>query len=341
MFGLFSIDIGIDLGTANTLVYVKNRGIVIREPSVAAIDAYTRKVRSVGTEAKNMLGRTPGGMIAIRPLKDGVISDFEVTEQMLRRYIRKVSGNFNLAGPRVLIAIPSGITPVERRAVEDSAYNAGARTVILMPEPFVAAVGVGLPVDEPAANMIVDIGGGTTEIAVISLSGIVLKRSIRVGGDEMDEAIINHLKQAYTLHIGPRTAEEIKIRIGSAFALDQELKMEVRGQDSVAGLPKMITVSSQEIREALMPTLREIGDMIRKALEMCPPELSSDLVDRGFFMAGGGALLRGIDSYLSRTTGLPVLLAEDPLSAVANGTAVLLRDPEKLLLYRMMTESIY
>lgn len=340
MFGLFSKDIGIDLGTANTLIYVKDRGIVVREPSVVAIDVHTRKVREVGKEAKKMLGRTPGNMRVIRPLKDGVISDFEACEEMLRRFIRKVDSRFSIGGPRVVIAVPSGITKVERRAVEESAYNAGARSVILLEEPFVAAIGVGLPIEEASANMIVDVGGGTTEIAIISLSGIVLKKSIRVGGDEMDDAILSYLKQAYTLNIGQRTAEEIKIRIGSAYRLDKELKMEVRGQDSVAGLPKMIKVTSQEIREALSSTMQEIAIMIRKALELCPPELSSDLVDRGFFMAGGGSLLRGIDSYLSETTGLPVLIAEDPLTAVVNGAGIALENVELLLEYKKATENI-
>lgn len=340
MFGLFSKDIGIDLGTANTLIYVKDKGIVVREPSVVAIDVFTRKVHQVGEEAKRMLGRTPGNLRAVRPLKDGVISDFEACEEMLRRFIRKVDSRYSLGGPRVVIAVPSGITKVERRAVEESAYNAGARSVILLEEPFVAAIGVGLPIEEAAANMIVDVGGGTTEIAIISLSGIVLKKSIRVGGDEMDDAIINYLKQAYTLNIGHRTAEEIKIRIGSAYRLDRELKMEVRGQDSVAGLPKMIRVSSQEIREALSSTVQEIASMIRKALETCPPELSSDLVDRGFFMAGGGALLRGIDAYLSEATGLPVLIAEDPLTAVANGAGIALENVELLLEYKKATENM-
>ncbi len=341
VLGIFSKDIGIDLGTANTLIYVKDKGIVVREPSVVAIDAFTRKVYCVGDEAKKMLGRTPGNLRAVRPLKDGVISDFEVTEEMLRHFIRKVESRFSLGGPRVVVAVPSGITKVERRAVEESAYNAGARSVILLEEPFVAAIGVGLPIDEAAANMIVDIGGGTTEIAIISLSGIVLKRSIRVGGDEMDDAIMNYLKQAYTLVIGQRTAEEIKIRIGSAYPLDEEISMEVRGQDSVAGLPKMIEITSEEIRDALGGPLKEIADLIRKALELCPAELSSDLVDRGFFLAGGGALLRGLDNYLSEITGLPVLLAEDPLTAVVNGAGMALENIELLLEYKKATDNLY
>ncbi|MCG8525239.1 MAG: rod shape-determining protein [Opitutales bacterium] len=340
VFGLFSKDIGIDLGTANTLIYVKDKGIVVREPSVVAVDVFTRKVHQVGDEAKKMLGRTPGNLRAVRPLKDGVISDFEACEEMLRRFIRKVDSQFSIGGPRVVIAVPSGITKVERRAVEESAYNAGARSVVLLEEPFVAAIGAGLPIDEASANMIVDIGGGTTEIAIISLSGIVLKRSIRVGGDEMDDAIINFLKQKYTLNIGQRTAEEIKIRIGSAYKLDKELKMEVRGQDSVAGLPRMVNITSQEIRKALSGTLQEITTMIRKALEICPPELSSDLVDRGFFLAGGGALLRGLDTYLSEITGLPVLVAEDPLTAVASGAGIALENVELLLEYKKATENM-
>ena len=309
LFGYFSNDIGIDLGTANTLVYVKDKGIVLREPSVVALDTVTRKVRAVGDEAKKMLGRTPGNITAIRPMKDGVIADFDVTEAMLRYFIRKVSSGSFRAPPRVVIAIPSGITEVEKRAVKDSALHAGARDVITIPEPMAAAIGVGLPIDEPAANMIVDIGGGTTEIAIISLNGIVFSKSIRVAGDELDAAIINYMKRAYNLLIGERTAEEIKLRVGSAYPLDEELTMEVKGRDSVAGLPKTIHITSQEI-----------------TLERCPPELSADLVDRGFVMAGGGALIRGIDRLLSEKTGLPVLVADDPLSAVANGTGAVLND---------------
>jgi rod shape-determining protein MreB and related proteins len=340
VFGLFSKDIGIDLGTANTLIYLKDKGIVVREPSVVAKDRFTGKVHKVGLEAKLMLGRTPGNLVAIRPLKDGVISDFEACEDMLKHFIMKVDGRFSLSGPRVLIAVPSGITKVERRAVQESARNAGATKVILLEEPFVAAIGVGLPIAEASANMIVDIGGGTTEIAIISLAGIVLKKSIRVGGDEMDDSVINYLKNSHTLNIGHRTAEDIKIAIGSAYKLDQELTMEVRGQDSASGLPKMVRVTSQEIREALTGTVKEIADMIRKALEQCPPELAADLVDRGFFLAGGGALLRGIDSYLSESTGLPVLIAEDPLTAVANGTGKALEDMELLLEYTKATENL-
>jgi rod shape-determining protein MreB len=330
-FGYFSNDIGIDLGTANTLVYVKDKGIVLREPSVVAISTSSRKVLAVGEEAKRMLGRTPGNIQAIRPMKDGVIADFDITEAMLRYFIRKVHSNSFRVAPRVIIAIPSGITEVEKRAVKESATHAGAREVLTIEEPMAAAIGVGLPVDEPAANMIVDIGGGTTEIAIISLAGVVFSKSIRVAGDELDNAIINYMKRAYNLLIGERTAEEIKIKIGSAYPLEEELTMEVKGRDSVAGLPKTIHITSQEIREALGDTIAAIVDAVRNALERCPPELSADLVDRGFVMAGGGSLLRNIDRLLSEKTGLPVTVADDPLSAVANGTGVVLSDLNFLL----------
>jgi rod shape-determining protein MreB len=331
LFGYFSNDIGIDLGTANTLVYVKDKGIVLREPSVVAISTSTRKVLAVGEEAKRMLGRTPGNILAIRPMKDGVIADFDITEAMLRYFIRKVHSNAFRVAPRVIIAIPSGITEVEKRAVKESATHAGAREVLTIEEPMAAAIGVGLPVEEPAANMIVDIGGGTTEIAIISLAGVVFSKSIRVAGDELDNAIINYMKRAYNLLIGERTAEEIKIRIGSAYPLEEELAMEVKGRDSVAGLPKTIHITSQEIREALADTITAIVDAVRNALERCPPELSADLVDRGFVMAGGGSLIRNIDRLLSEKTGLPVTVADDPLSAVANGTGVVLSDLSFLL----------
>ena len=326
LLGYFSNDIGIDLGTANTLVYVRDKGIILREPSVVAIDTQTRHVRAVGDEAKRMLGRTPGNITAIRPMKDGVIADFDVTEAMLRYFIRKAHSNALRVAPRVVIAIPSGITEVEKRAVKDSATRAGARDVITIPEPMAAAIGVGLPIDEPAANMIVDIGGGTTEIAIISLSGIVFSKSIRIAGDELDAAIVNYMKRAYNLLIGERTSEEIKLRVGSAYPLDEELTMEVKGRDSVAGLPKTIHITSQEIREALSDTIGAIVDAVRTTLERCPPELSADLVDRGFVLAGGGSLIRGIDRLLSEKTGLPVTVAEDPLSAVANGTGAVLND---------------
>jgi rod shape-determining protein MreB and related proteins len=330
-FGFLSNDIGIDLGTANTLVFAKDKGIVLREPSVVAIHTGTRKVHAVGLDAKKMLGRTPGNITALRPMRDGVIADFEITEAMLRYFIKKVHSNMSVVPPRVVVAVPSGITEVERRAVRESAIHAGARDVLLLEEPMAAAIGVGLPIDEPAANMIVDIGGGTTEVAIISLAGIVYSKSIRVGGDELDAAIINYMKRAYNLLIGERTAEEIKVKIGSAAPLDEELSLEVKGRDSVAGLPKTLHISSQEIREALTDTINAIVDLVRNALERCPPELSADLVDRGFVLAGGGALLKNLDHLLSDATGLPVIIADDPLSAVAHGTGAVLEDLASLL----------
>jgi len=327
LLGFFSSDIGIDLGTANTLVYVRDRGIVLREPSVVAIQAGTTRVLAVGEEAKRMLGRTPGNIVAIRPLRHGVISDFEITEAMLRYFIRKVHGNRNgMVRPRVIISVPSGITEVEKRAVKESAAHAGAREVYLIEEPMAAAIGVGLPVHEPSGNMIVDMGGGTTEVAIISLAGIVHSRSVRVGGDEMDEAIIQYMKRVYNLMIGERTAEEIKMSIGSAYPLGEEMSMEVKGRDLVAGLPKTITITSEEIREALQEPVSAIVEAIRITLERCPPELSSDLVDRGIVLAGGTSLLRGIDKLIAEQTGLPVHRAEDPLSAVAEGTGVVLSE---------------
>ncbi len=326
LLGLFSSDIGIDLGTANTLVYVKDRGIVLREPSVVAIQAGTNRVLAVGEEAKRMLGRTPGSIVAIRPLKAGVIADFEITEAMLRYFIRKVHGRRKWVRPRVIVAVPSGITEVEKRAVKDSATHAGAREVYLIEEPMAAAIGVGLPVQEPAGNMIVDIGGGTTEVALISLAGIVFSRSVRVGGDEMDDAIVQYMKRVYNLMIGERTAEEIKIQIGSAYALEEEMTMEVKGRDLITGLPKTLTITSQEIREALQEPVTTIVETVRSALERCPPELAADLVDRGIVLAGGGSLLRGIDKLLAEQTGLPVHRADDPMSAVAEGTGVVLNE---------------
>src|SRR5216110_2766179 len=326
-FGWLSSDIGIDLGTANTLVYVKDQGIVLREPSVVAVQAGTNKVLAVGDEAKRMLGRTPANIVAVRPLKDGVISDFEVTEAMLRHFISKVHNRRRVrARPRVVIAVPSGITEVEKRAVRESAAHAGAREVYLIEEPMAAAIGVGLPVQDPAGNMIIDIGGGTTEVALISLSGIVFSRSVRVAGDELDEAIMQYMKRAYNLMVGERTAEEIKIKIGSAYPIEKETSMEVKGRDLVAGLPKTLTITSQEVREALLEPIATIVDSVRVTLERCPPELSADLVDRGLVLAGGCALLRGLDRLLSEETGLPVHVAEDPLSAVAEGTGKCLNE---------------
>ncbi|HOV34295.1 MAG TPA: rod shape-determining protein [Candidatus Hydrogenedens sp.] len=315
----FSHDMAIDLGTANTLVYVKGQGIVLSEPSVVAINKDTGRVRAVGNEAKNMIGRTPGNIVAIRPMKDGVIADFETTQQMLRYFIQKVHNRKRLIWPRVAVGVPSGITAVERRAVTESAMQAGAKKVYIIEEPMAAAIGAGLPVHEPQGSMIVDIGGGTTEVAVISLGGIVFSKSVRVAGDEMDQAIINHMKRAYGMMIGERTAEEIKIAIASAFPLKQELELQVKGRDQISGLPRIITITSEEIRESLREPVSKIVEAVRVTLERTPPELSSDIVDRGVVLAGGGALLRGLDQLLSKETGLHVSIAEDPLSAVVLG----------------------
>jgi rod shape-determining protein MreB len=330
-FGRKAKDIGIDLGTANTLVYVKDHGIVLREPSVVAVRSGTNEVIAVGDEAKRMLGRVPAGITAIRPLKDGVIADFRVTEAMLRHFFSKVHNNRRMGrGPRVVIAVPSGITEVERRAVSESALQAGARFVHLIEEPMAAAIGVGMPVEEAVGNMIVDIGGGTTEVAIISLSGIVYSRSVRVAGDELDEALVNYMRRSYNLMIGERTAEEIKLRVGSAFPLGKETTMEVRGRDMVAGLPKNIVITSQEVREAMLEPLNAIIDAVRNTLERCPPELAADLVERGIMLAGGGALLRGLDKLLAEETSLPVHVAEDPLSAVGEGAGRALSSLELL-----------
>jgi rod shape-determining protein MreB and related proteins len=321
LLGFFSSDMGIDLGTANTLVYVKGQGVVLCEPSVVAIEKDTNNVLAVGEEAKRMLGRTPGNIVAIRPLKDGVIADFDITEAMLRYFIRKVNSKNSLVSPRVVIAVPSGITEVEKRAVRDSAERAGARSpVYLIEEPIAAAIGVGLPIHEPGGNMIIDIGGGTTEMAVISLGGIVYSKSIRIGGDECDEAIIHHMRKTYNLLIGERTAEHVKVTIGSAYPLAEELKIEVKGRDILAGLPKTVMITSEEVRAALAEPISAILDAVRITLEKTPPELSADLVDRGLILAGGGALLKGIDKILSEETGLAVHIADDPLTAIALGT---------------------
>ena len=324
--GLFSNDLGIDLGTANTVVYVKDRGIVLREPSVVAVQSGSKRILAVGQEAKRMLGRTPGNITAVRPMKAGVIADFEITEAMIRYFIEKAHNSRKMVRPRIIVAVPSDITEVEKRAVKDSATHAGAREVFLIEEPMAAAIGVGLPVQEPAGNMIVDVGGGTTEVALISLAGIVFSRSVRVGGDEMDECIVQYLKRVYNLMIGERTAEEIKFLIGSAYPTGEETTMEVKGRDLVAGLPKTLTITTEEIREALQEPVSSIVDAIRVTLERCPPELSADLVDRGMVLAGGGALLRGLDKLIAEQTGLPVLVADDPLSAVAEGTGVVLNE---------------
>jgi rod shape-determining protein MreB len=334
LMGFFSTDLAMDLGTANTLVYVKGRGIVLNEPSVVAVDREGR-VQAVGSEAKLMLGRTPDEINAIRPLKDGVIADFEVTEDLLRVFIQRVQKHKFLVRPRIIISVPSGITEVERRAVHDSATRAGARDVQLVPEPIAAAIGVGLPVDTPTGNMVVDIGGGTTEIAVIALHGIVTKTSIRVGGDEMDEAIVNYAKKAYNMMIGEQTAERIKIEIGSAFPLPEEMDMEIKGRDLVRGIPRTLRVSSVEVREALQEPIGNIVNALRESLERTPPELAADIVDRGIFLTGGGALLRGLDLLLREITNLNIRVAQDPLTSVVLGAGKILEHPddfEKVLL---------
>ena len=327
----FSNDLAIDLGTANTLVNVKGQGIVLREPSVVAINSDTKEVQAVGEEAKQMLGRAPKSISAIRPMKDGVIAHFEVTEKMISNFIRKVHNNRKtLVRPRVVIAVPSGITQVEKRAVRDSAESAGAREVFLIEEPMAAAIGVDLPVQEPTGNMIIDIGGGTTEVAIISMSGIVFSRSVRIAGDEMDEAIVNYIKKKYNLLIGERTAEEVKIHIGSAYPLNEPMTMEVKGRDLIAGIPKTLTVSDKEIRKALTETFGAIVEAVKIALERTPPELAADIVDKGVVIAGGGSLIKGLDILLKEATGLPITLAMDPLSAVALGAGKVLADPKLL-----------
>jgi len=330
LLGAFSNDIGIDLGTATTLVYVRGEGIILCEPSVVAIYKNTGQVLAVGEEAKRMLGKTPGSIVAIRPMKDGVIADFDITEEMMRYFIKRVHPRSVLVRPRIIVAVPSGITEVEKRAVKDSALRAGAREVIPVEEPIAAAIGVGLPIAEPQGSMIIDIGGGTTEIAVLSLGGIVYARSIRVGGDEMDAAIIEHMKKQYNLMIGERTAEEIKIKTGSAWPLDEELTIEVRGRDLITGLPKFIKITSEEIREALQSPLRDIIEATKVTLERTPPELAADLIERGIVLCGGGALLRGLDRLIAEETGLACFVADDPLTAVALGTGKILEEPKFL-----------
>ncbi|HBJ59029.1 MAG TPA: rod shape-determining protein [Verrucomicrobia bacterium] len=329
---LFSTDIGIDLGTANSLVYAKDRGIVLREPSVVAIQAGSKRVLAVGDEAKRMLGRTPGNIIAIRPMKSGVIADFDITEAMIAYFIRKVCphrfySGMKWARPRMVIAVPSGITEVEKRAVEDAAQKAGAGKVFLIEEPMAAAIGVGLPVSEPAGSMIVDIGGGTCEVAIISLAGIVHSYSARqAGGDAMDECIMKYVQRVYNLLIGERMAEMIKIEIGSAYPTGEEKTLEIKGRDIVAGLPKTLTITSEEIRNALKDPVSQIVDAVRITLDKCEPELAADLVDRGLVLSGGSSQLRGLDKLLAQQTGLPVTIADDPLSAVAEGTGVVMNE---------------
>ncbi len=328
---MFSSDIAIDLGTANTLVFVKNKGICLREPSVVALNTLTKEIQAVGAEAKQMLGRAPASIEAIRPMKDGVIAHFEVTQQMIRHFIQKVHNNRkSMVRSLVVIAAPSGITQVEKRAVRDSAESAGAREVFLVEEPMAAAIGVDLPIEEPSGNMIIDIGGGTTEVAIISMSGIVYSKSVRVAGDEMDEAIVNYVKRKYNLLIGERTAENIKIQIGTAYPLDQRVTMEIKGRDLVAGIPKTLILSDEEVREALQETFSTIVETVKIALERTPPELAADIVDKGVVVTGGGSLIKGLDILLREATGLPITLAEDPLSAVALGAGKLLSN-HKLL----------
>lgn len=326
LLSMFSNDLAIDLGTANTLVYAKNKGIVVREPSIVAVNKINNNVEAVGKEAKEMLGRTPGNIVAIRPMKDGVIADFEVTEKMIKYFIEKAHGRRFLVKPRIVISVPSEITQVEKRAVKDSALRAGATEVYLIEQAMAAAIGAGLPITDPTGNMIVDIGGGTTDVAVISLAGIVYSRSVRVAGNEMDDAIIQYIKRKYNLLIGERTAEQIKMEIGSAFPLDEEMTMEIKGRDLVEGVPKTLVVSDEEIREALSETVATIVEAVRVALERTPPELSADIMDKGIIIAGGGSMLKNLDKRLREETGLPVTLAEDPLACVALGTGQMLTD---------------
>jgi rod shape-determining protein MreB len=323
---MFSSDLAIDLGTANTLVYARGKGIVVNEPSIVAINKVTGEVEAVGKEAKEMLGRTPGNIVAIKPMKDGVIADFKVTEKMLNYFIQKAHNRKMLVHPRIVIGVPSEITQVEKRAVMDSAYRAKASEVHLVEQAMVAAIGAGLPITEPSGNMVVDIGGGTTDIAVISLSGIVYSRSVRMAGNQMDEAIMNYLKRKYNLLIGERTAEQIKIEIGSAYPLDKPLTMEIKGRNLIEGVPKTITVDDSEVREALGECVGTIMNAIRVALERTPPELSADISDRGIVLTGGGALLKNLDKRIREETGLPVSIADDPLASVVLGTGKMLSD---------------
>ena len=327
ILGVFSNDLAIDLGTANTCVYVKGQGIVLREPSVVAVKKDSRgndQVLAVGSEAKRMLGRAPGNIRAIRPMKDGVIADFEVTEAMLRYFISKVHNQRRLVRPRIMICVPTGITQVEKRAVKESALSAGAREVYLIEEPMAAAIGANLPIQEPTANMVVDIGGGTTEVAVISLSGIVYSRSVRVGGDKMDEAILRHVKRKYNMLIGEATAEEIKIQIASAYPMEEEQQIEVKGRDLVTGIPQTIVITSEEVRKAIAEQVDAIVQAVRQALEQTPPELAADIVERGIVLTGGGALLKGLDQILREDTSLPIFSVEDPLATVVMGTGIAL-----------------
>nr|WP_308206184.1 rod shape-determining protein [Actinoallomurus spadix] len=323
-------DMAVDLGTANTLVYVRGRGIVLNEPSVVAINTNTGKIVAVGIEAKRMIGRTPGNIVAVRPLKDGVIADFDVTERMLRYFIQKVHKRRHFAKPRIVVAVPSGITGVEQRAVKEAGYQAGARRVYIIEEPMAAAIGAGLPVHEPTGNMVVDIGGGTTEVAIISLGGIVTSQSIRVGGDELDQAIISYAKKEYSLMLGERTAEEIKMAIGSAYPFDDEPHAEIRGRDLVSGLPKTIVISAEEIRRAIEEPVNTVVDAVKTTLDKCPPELSGDIMDRGIALTGGGALLKNIDERLREETGMPIHMVDNPLDSVVLGSGKCVEDFEAL-----------
>jgi rod shape-determining protein MreB len=327
---MFTKDIGIDLGTANTLVYMRGKGIIIREPSVVAVDTRTDRAKYVGQEAKDVIGRTPGSIVAVRPLKDGVIADFDITTTMLQEFIRKALRGSLFSKARVIICIPSGVTAVERRAVKEAAENAGAKRVNIIEEPMAAAIGAGLPVSEPQGSMIVDIGGGTSEVAVISLGGIVTSRSVRIAGDAFDTAIINYIKKKYNLLIGERTAENVKIAIGSAFPMEQETEMEIKGRNLLNGLPENIVVTSAEIREALAEPLSHVIEAIKVTLEKTPPELAADIIDQGITLAGGGALIRGLDKLINKETGMPVYVAETPLDCVADGTGKVLEDIERL-----------
>ena len=318
--GIFSNDLSIDLGTANTLIYVRGKGIVLNEPSVVAINSNTGGILAVGAEAKKMIGRTPGGIVAIRPLKDGVIADFDTTERMLRYFIQKVHRRRHLAKPRLIICVPSGITGVEQRAVKDAGYAAGARKVFIVEEPMAAAIGVGLPIHEPTGNMVVDIGGGTTEVAVISMGGMVTSLSVRVGGDELDNSIVQYMKKEFSLLLGERTAEEIKVAIGSAFPTPNEPHAEIRGRDLVTGLPRTIVVSAEQIRRAMDEPINAIVDAVKATLDRTPPELSGDIMDRGAVITGGGALLKGLDDRLRHETGMPIIIADRPLECVAVGS---------------------
>lgn len=327
-FGKMTKDMGIDLGTANTLVYIKGQGIVVREPTVVAIRDDSKEVLAVGEEAKRMIGRTPGNIVAIRPMKDGVIADFDVTQSMLSYFIQKAAAKKGVVSPRIAICVPFGVTEVEKRAIEEAARTAGAKDAFLIEEPMAAAIGAGLRIEEPEGNMVVDIGGGTSEIAIISLGGIVTAKSIRLGGDELDEAIVNYVKKEYSLMIGERTAEDVKIRIGSAYKEGEEMEMEIRGRDLISGLPKTMQISSSEVRDALRDPVNSIVDGIKSTLEKTPPELASDIMENGIMLTGGGALLKGLDKLVKEETGMPVKIAENPLDCVAIGTGKSVEDQE-------------